>query len=102
MNEGIIPQKRMSEINIQNLNKADVLAVLYNASKHVGRSFLHPYNQDPMTKQEAQILLSSKQSFDNIKGHILKIDLSGSILDTTLYNFYNGKGAAEKALKGLA
>jgi hypothetical protein len=88
-------------MNIKNLNKAAVLAALYNNSKPLGMGFLH-YDPRPMTENEAQELLDDGQTyFDYLKGRVMKIELSGDELSTWLYNRDNGTDAAEKALAPL-
>lgn len=89
--------------SIQGLNKAAVLAALYNASKPQGMGFLH-YDAKPMTPEEAQQLLDSdpRQYFDYLKGRVMKIDLSKEEdVNTWGYNRDNGKNAAEKVIETL-
>ena len=91
----------MTTLNIKNVNKADVLAALYNNSKVQGMGFLQA-NSDPMTKNDAQKLLDSGVTyFDYLHGKVMKIDISGDELSTGLYDRDNGHGAAENALSGL-
>ena len=47
-------------IQLSGLNKADVLAALYNASKPQGMGFLQ-YDPKPMTRAEAEGLFSSRR-----------------------------------------
>jgi hypothetical protein len=86
-------------IKLQNLDKASVLAALYNASKPQGMGHLQKSSK-PMTKEEAQGFLDSNPSqyFDYLGGRVLKIDLSKDELETWLYDRDNGQGAAEKAI----
>lgn len=94
----------MALIDISKLDKAKVLAGLYNHSHPQGMGFLH-YDPKPMTVEEArEILIRAKEFgyyFDYVKGRVLKVDLSGDILDTRLYDRDNGEGAGEKVVKGL-
>lgn len=87
-------------IDIKELNKAEVLAALYNASKAQGMGWLH-YDPSPMTVEEAQLELNSHTYFDYHKGRVMKVDLGGDVLDTWGYDRDNGEGAAERALKHL-
>ena len=87
-------------ISLVGLNKADVLAVLYNNAKPQGMGFLH-YDPNPMTKEEAETLLRQTTYFDYLKGRVMKVDLSGEKLDPLLYNRDNGQGAAECAVAAL-
>lgn len=87
-------------ININGLNKADVLASLYNCSHAQGWSWLakekHP---GLMTREEAQEILDSGQTdFDYLCGHVMKIDLDGECFDERLYDRENGPGRAQFAV----
>lgn len=84
-------------IDISNMNKEDVLAKLYNASKPLGLGFLH-FDPKPMTIDEAKILLSTRTYFDYLKGRVMKVDLKDNEFDEWLYDRDNGEGAARKAL----
>lgn len=87
-------------ISIKNLNKAEVLAALYNASKPLGMGFIH-YNPTPMTVEQAEKLLQENTCFDYLQGRVMKIDLSNSELDVSSYNNDIGSGAAEKVIEEL-
>lgn len=93
----------MSEkISLVGLDKAAVLAALYNASKPQGMGFIH-YNPAPMTIEQAQHLLdqSPRKYFDYLAGRVMKVDLSGDELDTWCYDRDNGEGAAAAAIEEL-
>ncbi len=87
----------MSEIDISKMNKAEVLMKLYNAARPLGLGHLH-YTPDDMTIEEAHELLKEQTYFDYLNGRVMKVDLSGDILDTWLYDRDNGPGAAKRAL----
>ncbi len=87
-------------LSLSGLNKADVLAALYNASKPQGMGFLH-FDPKPMTRQEAEGLLKQGTDFDYLKGRVMKINLKGDELDTWGYDRDNGAGAAQKAIAPL-
>ena len=87
-------------INIAGFNKAEVLAVLYNASKPQGMGFMH-YDPKPMTKEEAEALLKKTTYFDYLKGRVMKVVLSGDELNPWGYDRDNGQGAMERALADL-
>jgi hypothetical protein len=90
----------MSEtIDISKLNKAEVLAVLYNASRPLGMGFLQ-YNPAPMTKEQAEELLKDGTYFDYLKGRVMKVDIQDQ-LDPWGYDRYNGTGAAASAIEAL-
>lgn len=85
-------------IDLTNMNKADVLAKLYNASRPQGLGFIH-FDASEMSTDEAQELLDSGQTyFDYLKGRVMKVDLSGDKLNPFLYDRDNGQGAAAAAL----
>jgi len=88
------------KIPLVGLDKAEVLAALYNASSPQGLGMLH-FNPTPMTRAEAAELLEQYTRFDYLKGRVMKVDLSGDELDPWLYDRDNGTGAAERALTAL-
>lgn len=97
-------------IDITGMDKADVLAALYNASRPQGMGYLH-YTPTPMTKEEAAELLGGKTTechtsgyrsptyFDYLNGRVMKVDLSKDQFDERLYDRDNGNGAASRALE---
>lgn len=87
-------------IDIRGLDKAEVLAALYNASHAQGMGFLH-FTPERMTKEEAANLLKETSYFDYVKGRILKISLQTDDLEERLYDRDNGSGAAYRALEEL-
>jgi hypothetical protein len=87
-------------MNIAHLNKAKVLATLYNNAKPQGLG-MSQYTPEQMSEKEAASLLEQTTYFDYLKGRLMKINLSGDELDTFLYNRDNGHNAAEKALERL-
>ncbi|MFO2976381.1 hypothetical protein SCO70_02345 [Legionella pneumophila serogroup 3] len=90
------------KINIRGVDKADVLAALYNGA-HGGIAGGFSYLQGEMTQQQAKLLVEKQTNlyFDYVDNRPLKIDLSGDIIDTTLYDHYNGGCAAQRALSHL-
>ena len=90
----------MAIINLRGLDRAAVLAALYNASKPQGLGFLN-YEPKPMTIGEAKELLSITTDFDYLNGRVMKINLSGDTLETRWFDCDNGEGAAEDVIKTL-
>ena len=87
--------------NISKLNKAEVLAALYNNSVVQGMG-IYQAKPGKMTTEEAQALLDSGQTyFDYLHGKVMKVDLSKDHLDARLYDRDNGNGSAYRALKPL-
>ena len=87
-------------MNIKGLNKAEVLAVLYNASQVQGMGIFQADGR-VMTIEDAGCILDERRGdtyFDYLKGKVMKIDVGVDELNTRLYNRDNGEGAAEKAL----
>lgn len=91
-------------IDITGLNKADVLAALYNASHPQGLGWLHKTNED-MTTEQAQVLLDKQRPgdhFDYVQGRVIKVNLtSDTEFDPYLYDRDNGQGAAQHAIDRL-
>lgn len=88
------------KISLEGLNKADVLAALYNSSKPQGLGFLQ-FENKPMTREEAEELLKKWTYFDYLKGRVMKVDLSKDDLDPWDYDRDNGPGAARRAIDEL-
>lgn len=90
----------MSDINISCLDKAEVLAALYNNARPQGLGFLH-YTPEDMSTQEAEELLDEQKYFDYLYGRVMKVNLTGSTFDSRLYDRDNGDGAALRAIQHL-
>ncbi len=92
-------------INISKLDKAEVLAALYNASKQQGMGFLHARGREPMNAAQAAEEIESMKPygsyFDYLHGRVMKVDIGGDHLDPRLYDRDNGEGAAARALQTL-
>lgn len=90
----------MSTVYIGDLDKASVLAALYNVAKPQGMGFLH-YDPAPMSNEEAKELLGQKY-FDYLKGRVMKISLeSDESFDASLFDRDNGNGCAQAAIDSL-
>ncbi len=88
-------------MNISNLDKAKVLAALYNHAQPQSFGVLH-FKPEDMTTEQAQALLDGGQTyFDYLHGRVMKVDLSGDELRTELYNRDNGHQKAERVLARL-
>lgn len=104
----------MNEINIEGLDKAAVLAALYNASQPLGMGFIRATPGD-MSVEEArtyieagddhkrdfpEVFANQKRDlyFDYLNGRVMKTDLSGDTLNTWGFDRDNGQGAAYYAL----
>jgi len=90
----------MGTIDISKMDKAEVLAALYSASRPLGMGMLHCTPED-MDVEEARGLLASQKRFDYLKGRVMKVNLSKDEFNTSLYDRDNGQGAAAAALAGI-
>lgn len=89
-------------VDITGLPKGKVLAALYNASQPLGLGFLE-YDPTPMTEEEANEILKTRQYFDYLKGRVMKVDLTSDIgFNEWLYDRDNGAGAAQRAIDGIS
>lgn len=91
-------------MNIKGINKAKILAALFNHSRPQGMGLFSSLarGSHDMSEEEAQGFLDAGQTyFDYVHGRILKIDLEGDELSTRLYNRDLGDGAAEYALRDI-
>ncbi len=93
----------MSQIDIADINKADILAALFNVAD---KSKDEPEGFDPQefmtTEQAAKILETGQTYFGAFHGRILSISLSDKdILKPGNYDKYNGLHAARIALSVL-
>lgn len=89
-------------MDISKLNKAKVLAALYNRAQPQGMGFLHHISEDMTVTQAQEILDGGQTYFAHHNGRVMKVDLSGDNLKTALYNRDNGPEAAETALSALS
>ncbi len=81
-------------VDIRGLDKAAVLAALYNAARPQGMGFL-AYKKKPMTTEEAKALLEKYSYFDYLEGRVMKIAIEGGELEERLYDRDNGNGACQ-------
>ncbi len=88
-------------MNIKGINKAKILAALYNNSKPLNMGLLHFIDAD-MTEIEAQKILDAGHTyFDYLHGRVMKIDLSSDELKTFLYDRDLGEGACERIVNSI-
>lgn len=98
----------MSTININGLDKAEVLLALYHGGKYQGISMLGAGGMTPETAKKLVEDASAnprsdyeKIYFDYCMGRVIKTDIGFDDLDPRLYDRDNGQGAAAAALKHL-
>lgn len=103
-------------ISIKGIDKAELLAALYNNSRPMGMGFLRAKSGD-MTVEEARTELGTggdhgrdfgatsagnrPMYFDYLYGRPLKSDLSGDDFRPWLYDRDNGQGAAARVIESL-
>ena len=91
----------MAIIDIEGLDKAEVLHALYHRSHVQGMGILQAI--PVYTVEDARRDLDEQPGyyFDYLHGRVLKVDLSGDSFDSWLYDRDCGKGAAEEAISKL-
>lgn len=98
MNEG--------EIDISGIDKAELLAALFNGSQQQGMGFMQAAGGREMTVEQAREIISKHHEpdrlyFDYLHGRVMKVGIGGDVLKTWLYNRDLGNGAAERVVDGL-
>lgn len=88
-------------MNISGLDKAEVLAALFHASRQQGMGFLDSRGDRAMSKERAAEILKITEDFDYLDGRVMKISLDRDEVETRLYDRDNGQGAAERAIAHL-
>jgi hypothetical protein len=87
-------------VSIKGLDKAEILAALYNEARPLGLGMLH-FDPEPMTVDEAREMIGKYLNFDYVKGRPLKVSLDGDELDTRLYDRDQGQGKGERIVNAL-
>ena len=91
------------EIDIAGIDKAKLLAALFNASRPLGMGFLQSGARNTMTDVEAREILATGDGayFDYLHGRVMKIDLSSDKVRPALYDRDNGPGAVQAVVNTL-
>jgi hypothetical protein len=89
-------------VDIAGLEKAEVLAALFNASHALGMGLLH-YDTEGMQVEEARELLTHQRYFDYLQGRVMKIEIpeEGDLLNPWGYDRDNGEGAVAGVVAAL-
>jgi hypothetical protein len=69
----------MTTINISGLDKAEVLAALFNASRQQGMGFMHGEGLGLMAVSDARDLLKHETYFDYLRGRVMKIAIEDDL-----------------------
>lgn len=107
------------EIDVSDIDRAELLAELYNRAQPMGMGFLQARSGE-MTVEEAQKLLDGESAetdyggflardrapgkparFDYLYGRPMKVEINGKTLRTWLYDRDHGQGAAEQAIAAV-
>jgi hypothetical protein len=88
----------MTVVSIQGLDKAEVLASLYNAVK---ADLEWQKGEEQLTVEDAESLLSSQWYFLYLRGRFLGINLSGDEINTRMYDDAHGYGSAKLIIDTL-
>lgn len=93
-------------VSIAGLDKAAVLAALYNEARVQGMGFLQAKPGD-MTVEQARELIARfpehdrRIAFDYLYGRVMKIDIGEDDVNPRLYDRDNGEGACSDAIARL-
>jgi len=88
-------------IDIEGLDKAEVLKALYVHSHVQGMGFLQAVPAGTVTVDHCRDLLKQSTYFDYLYGRVLKVDLSSDAFDERLYERDNGPNSAAMAMLPL-
>ena len=94
-------------IDIKGIDKAKLLAALFNNSKQQGMGFMDERGRENMSLVHARSLIKElhKSSyglyFDYLYGRVLKVDLNGDEMREDLYDRDVGIGEAQRVIDKL-
>lgn len=89
------------DIDITGLKKTDVLIALYAAAKPQGMGYLQFQPGYLDAKEAAELMEAQRGRFDYVKGRVLKVNLAGDFVSSSLYDRDNGQGAFARAIAHL-
>ena len=90
-----------NNIDISGLDRAEVLAALFNNSRQQGMGFMHQEGRAEMTIEDAREILKTQTDFDYLRGRVMKLSIDSDSLDPWGYDRDNGQGAAERAINSI-
>ena len=94
-------EKGNKMVDITGLDKALVLAALYNGARTQGMGLLWFVPGDMGHDEARRIFGASYGKFDYVKGRLMKVNLSANSFDPSLYDRDNGQGMAQACIDKL-
>src|SRR5262249_49577479 len=88
------------DCDIRGIDKADLVRALYRRARPRGDGWRRYNPSDSLSDAEVQAVLNDPDIY-YLKGRVMKIDLTGNTVNTSLYNQENGIGRAEKIIADL-
>jgi hypothetical protein len=95
-------------VDIKGIDKAELLAALWNNSKQQGMSFLDPNGYGTMSVDRARDILADRATlqgythyFDYLDGRVMKVDLQGDEMREDLYDRDVGQGEVQRIVDKL-
>jgi hypothetical protein len=88
-------------IDIRGIDKAELLAALYNRSKPLVLGFLEATQDDMTVDQARKVIVEHGFMFNYLNGRVMKIDLSRDALFSSRYDRDLGDGAARSIVDAL-
>jgi hypothetical protein len=94
------------EVDISGINKAELLAALFNGSQQQGMGFFQVAGAREMSVEQAREIIAKHPEpdrlyFDYLHGRVMKVGIGGDVLGTRLYDRDLGQGAAERVVARL-
>jgi hypothetical protein len=91
----------MTNLDIGGLDKAELLAGLYNRSRPLSLGFLEATREDMTVDQARKIIQQQGHRFDYLNGRVMKINLGGDTLNPWGFDRDNGAGATQSVVQAI-
>src|SRR5271166_3735595 len=88
-------------LDIKGIDKAELLAGLYNRSKPLGLGFLQATPSDMTAEQARGIIKEQGLDFDYLNGGVMNVNLARGTLYAGGFDRDNGKGAAQSVVEAI-
>jgi hypothetical protein len=86
-------------VDIKGIDKAALLAALYNGTSALGMGALHDIGH--MTEEQARDIVRFGLRFDYVAGRPIKANIGGDTFETAVYDRDAGEGAAARIVASL-